>query len=217
MEQKKTYLIYNYRAFSSILFSLTSFLLPLLILFFSGWGTTLTIIIFGLLFISGFFVAKLGLQPIRIILSNEKIRFEYLSYNLDRIIKIKEALLKNISEFSDHSSGLDQRLTLFFINHMTLQFHKQHYFNRKDDFEQLLYDLKLLSSQKNNLGEPSIQKFPKYWDYYKSKDAKFWFYVSLISIPVLLTISVLTKEFRLLIFLAFPIGYIIKFHINNKK
>ena len=188
-----------------------------MLVFCSSLAITPTLIVFGILFISGFFVAKLGLQPIRIILSDEKIRLEYLSYNLERIIKVRETLLINISEFSDYSYGRDQRLTLYFINHMTLQFHKQLYFSRKDDFEQLVHDLKLHDNQKNKIGETSIQKFPKYWDYYKSKDARFWYYLSIISIPILSTISVLTNEFRLLFFLVFAIPYIIRYQIKSKK
>jgi|GEM_PF-3709132 len=173
-------------------------------------------IVFGTLFISGPFLAKLGLQPIRIKINDDRIRLEYLSINLTRIIKTKEALFENITEFSDYSPNLGLKLTLCFKNHMTFVLYKHEHFQRKDDFEQLITYFRARSELKTS-DQLIGQNFPKYWDYYKSKDARFWFIVAIISIPIFLILSFWTKEFNLLIMLVFPIVYIIRYKLKNKK
>jgi hypothetical protein len=180
------------------------------------WPLIPTMIVFVILMISGLFLSKLGLQPIRIKISDDRIRLEYLSFDLNRIKKTKEALFENITEFSDYSPNLGLKLTLYFKNQMTFELYKHERFQRKDDFEQLLTDFRTRSEQKT-FDQTLDQKFPKYWDYYKSKDARFWFIVAIVSIPIFLIISIWTKDFIILIMLFFPLAYIFRYKLKNKK
>ena len=217
MDINKEYLIYNYRSLCFWIFASISLILPVIIVV-SGWLDLITsLVLFGLFFISGIFLAKLGLQPIRIILTNDKIKLQYLSSDLLTIKKTKEALFQNISDFSDYMPGPGLKLTLYFKNHMTFQLYKHAHFNRNDDFEKLMTDFRMISelSQKSNSNPEHT--FPKYFNYYTSKDSKFWVYVSIISIIVIITISVISIKYGLLIMLIIPLGYLIRYYLENKK
>jgi hypothetical protein len=217
MEINKEYLIYNYRSLCFWIFATISLILPVIIVV-SGWLDLITsLVLFGLCFISGIFLAKLGLQPIRIILTNDKIKLEYLSSDLQTIKKAKEAVFQNISDFSDYMPGPGLKLTLYFKNHMTFQLYKHAHFNRNDDFEELIVDFRSISELSQKSYSYSEHSFPKYFNYYTSKDAKFWAYISIISIIVIITICVVSIKYGLLIMLIMPLGYLIRYYIENKK
>ncbi|MBK7626010.1 MAG: hypothetical protein IPJ16_02210 [Bacteroidales bacterium] len=217
MDINKEYLIYNYRPLCFLIFAVVSLIFPFIIVV-SGWLDLITtLVVFGLCSISGIFLAKLGLQPIKIIFTNNKIRLEYLSRDLQTIKKAKEALFQNISEYSDYVPGPGLKLTLYFKNHMTFQLYKHAHFNRNDDFEKLLADFRSISELSEKSNSNLSATFPKYFNYDTSKDAKFWIYVSILFIITIIIISVMTMKYGLLIILIIPIGYLFRYFLENKK
>jgi hypothetical protein len=217
MDTNKEYLIYNFRAISFWIFATVSLIFPFIMVVSQWFDLITSLVVFGFCFITGIFLAKLGLQPIRIILTNDKIRLEYLSRNLQNSIKVKEALFQNISKFSDYIPGPGLKLTLYFKNHLTFQLYKHAHFNRNDDFEKLLTDFKLISDLTQKSNTDSAHTFPKYYNYYTSKDAKFWVYVSFLFIITVIIASLITKKYGLLIIIAIPAGYLIRYSLENKK
>jgi len=217
MSTNKEYLIYNFKSLCGWIFALVSLILPSIMVVSQWLDLIPSMVVFVFCFIGGIFLAKLGLQPIKITMTTDKIRLEYLSWDLQTIKKVKEALFQNIIEFSDYIPGPGLKLTLSFKNHMTFQLYKHAHFNRNDDFEKLLADFRSTSDLSQKSNRKLEQTFPKYFNYYTSKDAKFWVYVSILFIITIIPISVISYKYGLLIMLLIPIGYLIRYIIENKK
>jgi hypothetical protein len=213
MKQDNEYLIYNFHPFSYWIFVIIGILSPIILLICFKVDKTFSILIFVSLIALGSYLSRFGLQPIRIIITEMKIRLEYLSNDLKRIKKINETDIGNIAEFSDYSSTSGQKITFCFKNKMTFELTKHMYFHRMDDFEELIMDLKNRSSQE--LTSIKTKSFPKYWDYFKTKDARFWYICSIISIPIFFMISFLLNKYLILCFLVYPLVFIIRY--KNRK
>ena len=215
MKLDKEYLIYNYHPFSYWIFITVGLISPIAICL----SIQADLIYFVLILLSmgafGFYLSRYGLQPIKIQITDTKIRLEYLSRNLQNIKKINETNLDNIAEFSDYSATTSLKITFYFKNKMTFTLCKHGNFHRKDDFEKLSEDLKLMSQQSDVVESKSASKFPKYWDYFKTKDARFWYVCSLIVIPVIGLVSILLKDYRVIFFAAFPVAFIFRYRMRK--
>jgi len=161
------------------------------------------------------FLSKLALQPIRFILDDEKIRLEYLSINLKRIKKAKEAQLKDIKEFSDYSPGNSIKLKFYFYNYMTFELIKHEFICRNDDFEVLVSDLKKLNKSSSDIQSNNQNRRPAYWDFFKSNEAKFWFILSIIASIAAIVIAIISQKLSVLALLVLTIPYIFKY-LSNK-
>lgn len=215
MERDNEYLIYNYHPFSYWIFITVGLISPIAICL----SIQADLIYFALILLSmgafGFYLSRYGLQPIKIQITDTKIRLEYLSRNLQSVKKINETNLDNIAEFSDYSATTSLKITFYFKNKMTFALCKHGNFHRKDDFEKLSEDLKLMSQQSDVVESKSVSKFPKYWDYFKTKDAGFWYVCSLIVIPVIGLVSILLMDYRVIFFAAFPVAFVFRYRMRK--
>jgi hypothetical protein len=94
-------------------------------------------------------VRRYLLQPIEIILTEERIYFRYLNYNLSKSKKHISTTFDKILRFSDFSGGRDLKFKLYFTHGQTFTLYKSGLWRRKDDFEVLLYDFHLLIDKLN--------------------------------------------------------------------
>ncbi|MGV8826725.1 MAG: hypothetical protein ACWA6U_00265 [Breznakibacter sp.] len=115
-----------------------------------------------------YFVRKYLLQPIEIILTDERIIINYLNINLSKTKKSLSTTTDKISRFSDFSNGRDLKFKLYFNQGQTFTLYKSGLWKRKDDFELLVNDFKIFienSNTKNTNDNPrNDNKKIKYGD-----------------------------------------------------
>jgi general stress protein CsbA len=89
------------------------------------------------------------LTPMDVSIDNHIVKFKYLRNNLIEIKEIKETSLSNIIRFSDFNDR-DLKFKLFFKNGGTYTLYRSNFWNRKDDFEDLIKDFKLIINDYNH-------------------------------------------------------------------
>lgn len=194
----KTYLIYIFNGWYIILFFLLGNILPLIILnkFIAHTETSLFLILIILTNVFAYFLLKrIALRPIRIYFDNEKIVFKFLSMNLKKIKKEDTIYIDQIRGFSDSIWGNDGIFKLKLELNHTYSIYKNRFWNKRDDFEILIFDFINFIESRNNseISENdliNIKQKIEYKDFFQTKTATILFYgaiglgtfVSIISI-----------------------------------
>ena len=150
--ENKKYLIYTFTFWCVITQFLAGAIVPLIIIVRTGILINFAVFMTAFLllnFIIWHIVRRYLLQPIEIILTEEKIYFKYLNYNLSKSKKQISTTYDKILRFSDFSDGRDLKFKLYFTNGQTFTLYKSGLWKRKDDFELLLYDFHILIDKLN--------------------------------------------------------------------
>jgi hypothetical protein len=148
----KKYLIYAFTFWCIIAQVLFGWIIPLIIVTNSETHLNFMFFIVTFLiinFIVGLLVRNYLLKPIEIILTESKITLNYLSINRSKIKRSISTSLDKISRFSDYSDGRDLKFKLFFVQGQTFTLYKSGVWNKKDDFETLINDFKLIIENYN--------------------------------------------------------------------
>jgi len=144
--KQNKYLIYAFTYWCATTQFFVGLILPTFIILNFGPLINLPITIISyLLFnvIVWYFVRKYLLQPIEITLIEDRIILKYLNNNLTETKKEVSTTIEKLSRFSDFSDGRDLKFKLYFSQGQTFTLYKSGLWNRKDDFELLLYDFKI--------------------------------------------------------------------------
>jgi hypothetical protein len=169
--EKKKYLIYVFTYWCGITQFLIGAIVPVVILVNMGPAISLTITIIAVLLLNvivWYFVRKYLLQPIEIVLTEERIYLKYLNQNLSKTKKEISTTFDKISQFSDFSDGRDLKFKLYFSQGQTFTLYKSGLWRRTDDFELLINDfrklIEILNVKKMNDSHLSKKKKIKYGD-----------------------------------------------------
>ena len=197
----KTYLIYSFNGWFIILFFLLGTILPFVILtsFFDSKNpifVILTMIVF--MAASYFLTRKLGLQPIQINFDSEKIIFQFLTKDLNKIKKKKIIPIKNINGFSDFTFGYHGLFKLKLKHNINYRLEKNGFWNKDDDFEKLTSDFKIFINNYNKEDRTSDvtisqKKKIEYEDFFQTRKATILFFVT-IAIGILIIYMVLSGK-----------------------
>ena len=150
--EKKKYLIYTFTFWCVITQFLAGMIVPLIIIVKTGIVINFPGFITAFLLLNvliWYFVRKFLLQPIEIILTEERIYFKYLNHNLSKTKKHISTTYDKILRFSDFSDGRDLKFKLYFTHGQTFTLYKSGLWRKKDDFELLLYDFHILIDKLN--------------------------------------------------------------------
>lgn len=184
----KTYLIYSFNGWFIVLFFLLGMILPLVIItsFFDSKNPIFLILTLIVFMVGSYFLTrKLGLQPIQINFDSEKIIFQFLTKDLNKVKKRKIIPIKNINGFSDFTFGYHGLFKLKLKHNINYRLEKNGFWNKDDDFEKLTRDFKTFINNYNK--EDKINKVTssqreqiEYEDFFQTPKATVLFYVTIV-------------------------------------
>ena len=134
---------------------------------------------------SYFLTRKLGLQPIQINFDSEKIIFQFLTKDLNKVKKKKIIQIKNIIGFSDLTFGYHGLFKLKLKHNINYRLEKNGFWNKDDDFEKLASDFKTFINNYNKEDKTSdvtsSQKEKiEYEDFFQTPKSTVLFYVTIV-------------------------------------
>lgn len=184
----KTYLIYSFNGWFIVLFFLLGMILPLVIItsFFDSKNPIFLILTLIVFMVGSYFLTrKLGLQPIQINFDSEKIIFQFLTKDLNKVKKRKIIPIKNINGFSDFTFGYHGLFKLKLKHNINYRLEKNGFWNKDDDFEKLTRDFKTFINNYNkedkiNNVTSSQREQIEYEDFFQTPKATVLFYVTIV-------------------------------------
>lgn len=184
----KTYLIYSFNGWFIVLFFLLGMILPLVIItsFFDSKNPIFLILTLIVFMVGSYFLTrKLGLQPIQINFDSEKIIFQFLTKDLNKVKKRKIIPIKNINGFSDFTFGYHGLFKLKLKHNINYRLEKNGFWNKDDDFEKLTRDFKTFINNYNkedkiNNVTSSQREQIEYEDFFQTPKATVLFYVIIV-------------------------------------
>lgn len=184
----KTYWIYSFNGWFIVLFFLLGMILPLVILasFFDNKNPFLFVLTMtGFTIASYFLTRKIGLQPIQVNFESEKIIFQFLTKDLNKVKKKKIIPIKSINGFSDFTFGYHSLFKLKLKHNINYRLEKNGFWNKDDDFEKLVSDFKIFINKYNKEDKTSDvtssqREKIEYKDFFQTPKANLLFYVTIV-------------------------------------
>ena len=160
----KKYSIFVFTYWCALVQFLIGIIIPMVILFSIHRGSNVIVffIAFAAFNILGWYlVREYFLQPIDIVINEDRLKLFYYNFNHSKEKKAKYVLTEKISGFSDFSNGRDLKFKLLFKAGGNFTLYKSGIWYKKDDFELLQRDFKSYIENYNSIDKESSNRVEK--------------------------------------------------------